>query len=114
MSRVDLSQVSDKDLQKEVKRRAAPAKHYKKLTEEQRARLGTKLAPGEQEVVDALFAAVPPIKGEVRSVCRCNHCGWLYCHRYIPYGLGRGAGTKRCLCQLTQHPNFTTVIKKKP
>lgn len=64
---------------------------------------------------EELIKCLSPVKGEKRVVEKCHECGYLYAHRYVPYGLGRGVFSKRCLCQLTSNNVRTSlVLERKP
>lgn len=64
--------------------------------------------------VKELFAAMPPRKGEKRTVQKCGDCGHFFGRRFIPYGLGHGLTVDACLCQLTGRRPSKTVSERKP
>ena len=64
--------------------------------------------------IDALFAAMSPIQGEVRAIQKCGDCGHLFGRRYVPFGLGMGLTIDACWCQLTAHRPAHEVTRREP
>lgn len=64
---------------------------------------------------EEVLSAIDPIKGEQRTVYRCDRCGQHIGRRFIPFGLGRGLTINPCWDWVTdKHVPVTEVLCAKP
>lgn len=71
----------------------------------------------EQEAAaEKLLHEEGPIPGMMRVAYRCDVCGRVFLHRFIPFAIGRGHRFNVCMCQLTANNmhRATKVLEAKP
>lgn len=65
------------------------------------SRIRSPITEEQMAAAELLMQQEGPISGMMRVAYRCDECGTVFMHRFIPFGLGHGHRFNQCLCQLS-------------